>query len=188
MTAYRELLEREQLIGRGFAYDEIVKPTRGYQRRAMPPDRLHRNIIPALRLAHDLRERMIKVGASGLAVVAVYRPEGGAARSAHKWNRAIDLQLLSRDIDANPDLPRLMLAQAAELWAQQLAAGADIGVGTYGPPGRLYTRRVHIDIGHSKSVRSRPLTWTISNGPREPAVIRYLESMDASDFSALTDP
>lgn len=68
MSGYRELLERAGVIGRGFEYREIVSAS---PRKAEPPARLRTNIVPALHAAIDLRERMIKVGASGLSVAAV---------------------------------------------------------------------------------------------------------------------
>lgn len=172
---YRNLLEREGLLGRGFEYGEIVQP--GNRRKREPPEKLWANMIPTLRLAIDLRERMVKLGASGLVIAAAYRPEGGARRSAHKWNRALDLDLLSGDVVEKPELAGCFLRQAASLFEQHIG-DSDIGVGTYGAPGRFSTRRVHIDLGHRKISTARPNTWTIHGGRyHAPAVISYLESL-----------
>lgn len=178
MSGYRELLERAGVIGRGFEYREIVSAS---PRKQEPPDRLQANIVPALHAAIDLRERMIKIGASGLNIAAAYRPKGGVKLSAHKWNRALDLDLLDGDqaLDCTPhSLAEWFLIQAAELFAEYKARGVDIGIGTYGPAGCLWTRRVHIDIGHSATTRARPGTWTIHRGYQAPAVITYLEQQD----------
>lgn len=144
---YLAYLERH---GRpGFAPGEIVQFTgAAASRKAMPPRRLWARMADTLDVANELRKRMIAHGATGLLVRAAYRPHGGAANSAHKTNAALDLDLIPGDVARikllGYDLRAIYAEEAVRLWCEH-GAEHDIGLGLYGPAGRDWTWRVHID-------------------------------------------
>lgn len=137
-------LRRLGLLDRGFAYREVVRP--GSPSHVLPPRRLWSRQASALVLAHELRDRMIRRGARGLALAAAYRPEGGEARSLHKIAAAVDLDLLSTDLDRLPGLDDAFAEELAGLWHELRAL--PVGAGTYAPDGCLWTRRAHVDYGY----------------------------------------
>lgn len=106
-----------------------------------PPMRLWRNMPATLALAIELRRRMIATGARGLVVAAAHRPQGGALDSRHKFNAALDLDLLPGDERLGDEYARV----AAELWREHdhLRTGA----GSYAPDGARWSRRIHLDTG-----------------------------------------
>lgn len=137
---YVDYLDSFGLIGRGFVYDELVRHSS--HRHTDPPRSLWLRLVPTLALAQQLRLRMLGHGARGLLVAAVYRPIGGEADSLHKFNAAIDLDLLPGDNRLADEFAR----EAAELWRQHQHLRA--GLGTYAPERRLWTNRVHLDTGY----------------------------------------
>lgn len=138
--SYLAYLDSFGLIGRGFAYVELVRD--GSYRHTDPPARLWSRLVPTLALAQRLRLRMLEHGARGLQVAAAYRPIGGEANSQHKVNAALDLDLLPGDERFGDEFA----CAAAELW--QAHQHLRTGVGTYAPAGALWTRRVHLDTGY----------------------------------------
>lgn len=124
------------------------------RRKALPPRAMWTRIARVLWLANDLRDRMLARGASGLAVRAVYRPVGGAPRSAHKGNAAIDLDLFLRDVrafaDRGLDLRAIYAEESARLWVEH-GRQYRVGLGHYGAPGSLRTLRVHLDTHGCRS-------------------------------------
>lgn len=125
----------------GFVYREIVKSSPRHQ---FPAARwMWPRMVPTLMLAIELRDRMICAGATGLVVRAAYRPAGGEADSQHIHNAALDLDLLARDIERDPELPARYARIAAVLWHEHRHLRA--GLGTYAPDGEAWTRRVHLD-------------------------------------------
>lgn len=137
---YFAYLDAHQLIGQGFALGELVQL--GSPRRAEPPRKLWRRMVPTLALAIELRARMVAAGARGLEVHAAYRPEGGADDSQHKYNAALDLDLLPGD----DRLRWTYVEVAAKLWREHRHLAT--GIGTYARAGSMMTRRVHIDTGY----------------------------------------
>lgn len=129
-------------LGPGFVFGELVK--KGSPRLAMPPEKWWPRMCRPLDLANLLRLRMLGRGARGLRIQAAYRPEGGAKLSAHKVNRALDLDLLPGD--NTPELRRAFAEEAARLYCE-LGASEAIGIGMYGRPGTQATMRVHLDCG-----------------------------------------
>ena len=108
-------------LGRGFSYGEIVKP--GSTRHAMPPEYMWRRLLPTLGLANELRARMqARRTIAGLRVNAAYRPRGGAANSQHKFNRALDLDLLPGDAKT-PGMQTAYYEEAVKLWIDACARG-----------------------------------------------------------------
>ena len=164
---YKEYLESQDLLGRGFSYREIVAPWS--YRKQKPPRDMWCNMTPTLRLAHDLRSRMIARGASGLRVVAASRPYGGARRSAHKRNAALDLDLLRSD--------RLLAGayyEEAAILFSECASPLGLGLGFYGWGDGRQGIRVHIDTG-----RPRPATWWHHKGKsRTSPVWELIEGLD----------
>jgi hypothetical protein len=139
----------------GFAPSEIVQLSgAAASRKGMPPRRLWDRIAPTLIVANDLRRRMIAHGATGLLVRAAYRPSGGASNSAHKSNAALDLDLIPGDVARikllGVDLRSLYAEEAVRLWCES-GAVLRIGLGLYGPAGRDWTWRVHIDTTRCRS-------------------------------------
>ena len=127
--------------GTGFVYREIV---RNSPRHQLPVTRWEwARMVPTLMLAIELRDRMICAGASGLVVRAAHRPEGGEPDSQHKHNSALDLDLLTSDIESQPSLPFEFAAIASVLWHEHKHLRC--GLGTYAPDGKTWTRRVHLD-------------------------------------------
>lgn len=134
-----EYLTRLDLLGHGFAYRELVNGGRKHQ---MPPKRYWPNLALTLRLAIEFRARAIRAaGVRGLQVNAVYRPRGGASRSAHKYAKALDLDRIG---GSSTEYFRC----AARFWAEygeQLQVG--LGLYTWGTKS-IGGLRVHIDTGH----------------------------------------
>jgi uncharacterized protein YcbK (DUF882 family) len=154
MTTYKERLEAADVLGHGFAYTELVS-WKGLHRKRMPPRYMWDRIIPAMQFANALRWHMVAAGARGLNIVAAYRPIGGAKYSQHKYNRALDLDLLRGDYHLATEYYRV----AAGLYESVLADGFRAGLGFYCGPTATGGIRVHIDVG-----RSRSSSWTISGG------------------------
>lgn len=163
---YEGFLRWHGVVGRevGFTIGELVHHDhRPYHKRfEAPPRELWPNMVPTLATAIELRERMLGEGATGLRVAAAYRPKGGATSSAHKSNRALDLDLLTIDTDRDRTLARRFVEVAAGLYEDLVARRVKVGVGTYGPAGRVWSLRVHIDIDHVGGLR--PVTWTHHKG------------------------
>lgn len=139
---YDAYLDGFGLLDRGFGFGEIVRGATA-ARHSRPPRDLWPRIVPTLALALELRARMLAHGASGLLVAAAFRPHGGAADSRHKFNAAIDLDLLAAD--DRDRLAGVFARVAAQLWRDHEHLRA--GVGTYAPDGRLWSYRVHLDTG-----------------------------------------
>lgn len=139
LALYERYLDGHGLLGKGFAFREIVKPDS--PRHALPPAELWHRMVPTLALAHVVREAMKDRGARGLRIAAAYRPAGGEADSVHKVNGALDLDLLPGDGMLADELAEVV----AEVWAAH--RHLEMGAGTYAPDGRLWTNRVHIDTG-----------------------------------------
>lgn len=149
--SYADYLLWYDLLGYGFAYQELVD---GDRRRMEPPRRLWQNMIPTLALACLLRQRMVDRGAVGLRVNAAHRPKSGGRR--HRWNTALDLDLLSKD----RRLGGAYLEELAKLYGEHRAA-LRMGAGSYHPEGTRWTNRAHIDAGTDEP---RPNSWQISGG------------------------
>lgn len=149
--SYRDYLLWYDLLGFGFAYGELVD---GDRRRREPPRTLWQNMVPTLALAHLLRQRMVTRGARGLRVNAAYRPKSGGRR--HRWNTALDLDLLPGDRRHGPAL----LEELARVYREHADALA-VGAGSYHPKGSRWTNRAHLDTGTGGP---RPNTWQISGG------------------------
>lgn len=133
----------------GFAPSEIVQFAGAAQaRKALPPKALWGNMATTLDVANMLRARMVAHGATGLVVRAAYRPIGGAPNSAHKRNAALDLDLMVRDVERfhalGFDMRAIYAEEAVRLWCEHGAA-LQMGLGLYGPAGREWTWRVHLD-------------------------------------------
>jgi hypothetical protein len=150
---YRDLLHRYGTPG--FRPDEIVAESGPAQtRKGMPPTHLWHRIREPLLVANILRERMIDRGASGLMVRAAYRPHGGAARSAHKVNEALDLDLIGHDVTrlaaSGVDLRAVYAEESVRMWCE-IGENFSIGLGHYGSRGSERTWRVHIDTTRCRS-------------------------------------
>lgn len=134
----------------GFSPSELVQFNGAAQvRKAMPPRRLWANIGGALDIANILRTAMISRGATCLIVRAAYRANGGAKNSAHKYNAALDLDLHAGDVKrvlaaTGEDLRLAFAEEATRLWCN-LGRPLEMGLGLYGPAGRDWTWRVHVD-------------------------------------------
>lgn len=156
---YADFLEELHLLGRGFSFRELVRPIyrdlRGRFRE--PPRDLWHRIVPTLGVANDLRRALChEAGPSplrGLRVAAAFRPRGGAPRSQHKVNAALDLDLLPADSAHT----RRYYQAAVELWCQY-GKELDMGLGLYCSSRGRGGIRVHIDTGY------RCRTWQISGG------------------------
>lgn len=146
LQEYRSILTPQ--LGKGFEFGELVKP--GNRRLEVPPtERLMRRMLATLELANELRARMVAIGCKGLRINAAYRPKGGAALSQHKYNRALDLDLLQPDYDKKA----VYYEEAVKLWVEA-AKHAYIGLGFYCPGDACAGIRVHIDVGgygHSRT-------------------------------------
>lgn len=138
-ASYEIYLDSFGLLGHGFVFRELVRD--GNERKVHPPFSMWSAMVPTLALAHVLRDRMRQLGARGLAVAAAYRPAGGEDDSRHKHNAALDLDLLPGDARFSHQFARV----AAELWRER--EGLRVGLGTYAPDGKLWTNRVHLDVG-----------------------------------------
>jgi len=128
-----------------FGAAELAVP--GYRRKDIPHPEMWPNFVPVLAMTMLVRQAMVLQGFGPLRVVATYRPIGGAAKSLHKVNRAIDLSPLKKTEAACRALVR------AATWVYQQHEHLQVGVGTYGP----YTDRstlIHIDVAGRKSRKS----------------------------------
>jgi hypothetical protein len=121
----------------GFAFREIVNDTPTHE---MPPSKYFVRMIRLLQIANELRERMLMRGARGLRVNAAYRPKGGALFSAHKSNRALDLDLLPGDYELGTGLVLEAVTMLCT-WGHS----ENFRLGVYGRPGSCASIRVHID-------------------------------------------
>ena len=139
MTTYRKLLEGLQL--RFFSPDEVLSyadVVRNGVRNSLPPRSQWPNIIPTLWVMDHLRF----VLGQPVTLTSIYRNEdynrevGGASRSQHKENRAIDFQV--RNVS-----PRRAANSLIKLRDSGMFKG---GVGVY----RTF---VHVDT------RGRNATW-----------------------------
>jgi hypothetical protein len=142
--SYHDYLSACGVMGRGFAYREIVSmlPSR---RRTMPPRTIWPRIVPTLGVAIELRSRMIlRHGVEGLRVHAAFRPVGGAPSSRHKKNEALDLDLLRAD--ASEETQESFYVEASALWGE-VGESLEMGLGLYCVAGRRRGIRVHIDTG-----------------------------------------
>jgi uncharacterized protein YcbK (DUF882 family) len=152
-SEYKALLEEAGVLGRGFAYSEIVS-VKALHRKLRPPRSMQGSMIPTLQFANVLRDRMVEEGARGLRVAAAYRPIGGAKGSQHRKNRALDLDLLP----GNYDLTAVYYEVAVRTWQEWVAQGHETGLGLYCPEGARGGIRVHVDIGY------RTRTWQLWRG------------------------
>jgi hypothetical protein len=158
---YESYLDHQGLLGRGFAYRELVKPwgrdMRGRFRE--PPRDMWARMVPTLALANEIRLWMREGtdGARGLRVAAAFRPRGGARMSQHKRNAALDLDLLPGDYHLTHEYYRM----AVRLWCEY---GRDMkmGLGLYCSPRRKDGIRIHIDTGY------RARSWQISGKSHRP--------------------
>jgi len=135
---YRTAIEHALYPGFGFA--EICRP--GSRTHQLPPESMWKRIIRPLQLANELRKTMIEKGAKGLRCNAAYRPEGGAANSQHKHNRALDLDLLPGDYN----LTKVYYEEAVRLWCCY-GHNERMGLGLYCARDVQQGIRIHIDIG-----------------------------------------
>ncbi|MBV1862071.1 MAG: hypothetical protein KUG77_26860 [Nannocystaceae bacterium] len=159
-VSYDAFLSELLLLGRGFSYRELVRPVfrdlRGRYRE--PPREIWGRMAPTLALANELRTRLCEPEDGqdpirGLRVAAAYRPRGGARRSQHKSNAALDLDLLPGDRVAT----RRFYEHAVRLWCD-FGVAMKMGLGLYCPAGARGGIRVHLDTGF------RCRTWQISRG------------------------
>lgn len=128
----------------GFVFRELVT---GAQNKMLPPKSMWPRIVPALDFANVLRLRMMQEhGARGLLCVAAYRPNGGAATSQHKFNRAMDLDLFPEDYKLAKEYATMAVRLFCDYGPKQ-----SLGLGLYGRFGSCATIRVHIDVGKHES-------------------------------------
>lgn len=132
-----------EALAPGFAFRELVRG--GNPRKALPPEKWWPRMIRPLQIANLLRDRMLARGARGLVIHAAYRPLGGAKLSQHKFNRALDLDLLPGDYH----LAGAFAEEATRLYCE-LGGSEALGVGLYGRPGKEATIRVHIDCARTR--------------------------------------
>ncbi len=140
-----------------FSAAEIVTMRRAGITVPEPPREWWPRIIPTLRAAEWLRERM----GHPLIVGNCYRPDpfnrqvGGARRSQHLYLRAVDLDLPTSKRSVE-NMARFYQT-AAELWLTQ---GRDLamGLGLYQP---WAGSRVHIDTGYRRRHWSKRYTGPI---------------------------
>lgn len=149
---YREYLTACDVLGHGFDYGELVKPRRkdARGRFKLPPQGLHIHMPLVLSEAMWLRSEWIRRGGHGLRIAAAYRPRGGARRSVHKENGALDLDVLKADYKLTPEWYQLLVQ-----WWYARGRPAGAGLGLYCRPGRQAGIRGHIDLGRAAR------TWQI---------------------------
>jgi hypothetical protein len=154
LDSLESYLERLNLLGRGFAYGEIVD---GSRRKSIPPRIRWGPLAIVIEAANRFRALAIaEAGVKGLRINAAYRAHGGASNSAHKYGRALDLDRIGGDGAA-------YFRCAVKFWC----SGGCEGLGLYTWTGLVQSgTRVHIDIGHGvrswQGIRSgfgRP--WTV---------------------------
>lgn len=144
-------LNRLGLLGYGFSYRELVSWNPLSRRHRKPPRHMWPNLALTLVLANEFRARAIEeAGVKGLRVAAAYRPRGGAARSAHKVAKALDLDRIGGD-------PVAYYECASRMWSD-LGPQLDMGLGLYTAPRLRGGVRVHIDTNHGLR------TWQITGG------------------------
>jgi len=164
---YEAYLEAHDVLGHGFGYREIVKPRwRDWRGRfRYPPRELWPWMVRAMRAANELRRRWVAMGGTGLRVAAAYRPKGGAKRSAHKRNGALDLDLLADD--QTPENKEAWYELLVSFWLEQ-GPVRDLGLGLYCSPIRIGGIRGHVDACGYR-------TWQHWNGkPVLPPLARRL--------------
>jgi len=144
-VTYEEVIKDH--LSPGFDYGELVKP--GNRRFVLPPKHMWRRMFAPLALANRLRDRMMELGAGGLVINAAYRPLGGAPNSQHKFNRALDLDLLPQDM--TEAMKSMYYEEAVRLWVS--AGEHRVGLGLYCARDACAGRRVHLDVGY------RTRTW-----------------------------
>ena len=142
-----------------FKEDELVVP--GYYRKQPPPPELFPNLVVPMAMTMLVRQGMKSLGFGPLSVVATYRPSGGAAKSLHKVNRAIDLSPAKKTKAA---CQALMLCAR---WVYQKHEHLAIGVGTYGPH-MDRTTLLHIDVCGRKGRKS----WRHHKGASVTSAVR----------------
>lgn len=146
LQQYEALLADD--LAPGFKIRELVD---GTQAKQMPPSFMWQSMQRPLRLANELRTRMIeRHGAHGLRCNAAYRPTGGALHSQHKKNRALDLDLLEQDYG----LTRVWYVEAVTLWCE-LGNDEILGLGLYCPKDYCQGIRIHIDVAAFGRTHSR---------------------------------
>ena len=158
---YEEYLEWHGLLGGGFSYRELVRHSTR-DRHLLPPATLWPNIVAALALAHLLRAIVVEHGGHGLNINAAHRLTSPSKGSKHKLNAALDLDLLSSDVD----LAGVYLEIGARVWRDH--KHLRIGMGSYHPARTRRTRRLHVDA----KVRWRRAVWQYSGDRkiRRPAI------------------
>lgn len=145
-------------LARYFGHDELVVPS--YRGKRRPPPELWPGLVFPLALALLLRQTQVCLGHGPLLVVATYRPEGGAPRSKHKINAAIDL----RPVNQTRAAATALMVGAAWIWRTH--EHLQVGVGTYGS--RMdRTGLVHLDA----CARPSRQTWRYDGDDHlEPAI------------------
>ena len=148
-------------LERYFGHGELVVP--GYRRKMDPPRELFSGLVLPFALAILLRHTQVIQGQGPLLVVATYRPLGGATKSKHKVNAAIDVRP-----------PKLTRAACRALmvgagWVYRQHPHLCVGVGTYGPH-MDRTTLVHIDAG----ARKRRTSWRQIKGVSTTSAITAL--------------
>lgn len=184
--AYEAYLAGFGLLGKGFVFREAVRS--GSPRHVLPPVRLWHRFVASFALANELRARMVAEGARGLRVNAAYRPQGGEADSQHRYNAALDLDLLPGD--AGGPMGKVFARVAAQLWREH--EDLEVGLGTYAPDGALWSNRVHIDTGYrfrcwqgtGRDPKTKRYTWA---GRPAALILAPPEGSDLDDLSAVAD-
>jgi hypothetical protein len=148
-------------LARYFGFGELVVPS--YRAKREPPPELFPGLVLPLALAIMLRHTQVELGHGPLIVVATFRPEGGASRSTHKLNAAIDVKP-----------PKLTRAACRALmvgagWLYRTHAHLNVGIGTYGPS-MDRTSLVHIDAG----ARKRRTSWRQIKGVSVTSAVPWL--------------
>lgn len=165
LTEYAAVLG--DALGHGFDVRELVNGTR---RKDEPPRAIMANMRPTLLLANSLRLHLLaNTAITGLVVRAAYRATGGAKRSKHKRNEALDLDLLPSEYGLADDY----YTETVRWWDDMTSKGHRIGLGLY--PGRRDGEkgiRVHIDTGS----RNASTTWQHYGAEviKPPAALRIL--------------
>ncbi len=136
-----EFIERHGI--EHFTGDETLQLLRLGETAPVPPLRMWDNIIPALRLAEEIRELVghpLVVG-NGYRPRALNKRAGGARNSQHIKYRALDLDLPGDYASIQP-FQQALYAAAAQVFLAH--PDMKIGFGTYRRHGG---NRVHIDAG-----------------------------------------
>jgi uncharacterized protein YcbK (DUF882 family) len=131
---------------RHFTAKEILRLRRLGEDESCPPRDMWPNIIPAIKLAEILREKLghpLVVG-NGYRSKATNKRVGGARRSQHMFFRALDLDLPKSH--SSREHQEAFYQAACELWLR-CGDGYKMGLGLYRP---WRGSRVHIDAGYRK--------------------------------------